>query len=234
MVTLAERGDSSGQEHDQVAALGRSLLSLATELESALGRWREQLQAEFGEQVEVPAVRGERQRAIAALTDLFNPKGMTASEVARQVNYDEANTYTVLDSLVKSGLLEVVASSNPRRWRMSRNQRKDRVFLASRLINEGEWTTYGDIAVAVFGNLRMARAIGRITANPTFANPHRVLGANGIVHSDWSDAQGNGPDYCQALLEREGLNFVAGHADKSQHVNFEELRARLARAESQA
>jgi alkylated DNA nucleotide flippase Atl1 len=222
----------SEHDNDPAVALGRSLLDLASGLESVVGRWREQLQAEFGEHVHLPAVRGERQRAIAALPELFNPNGMTASEVARRADYDEANTYTVLDSLVKSGLLEVVPNSNPRRWRMSQSQRKDRVFLASRLIDEGEWTTYGDIAVAVFGNLRMARAIGQITSNPAFANPHRVLGANGIVNPEWVDGQGNGPEYCQALLEREGVRFIAGHADKGQQVNFEELRARLAQAAS--
>jgi O6-methylguanine-DNA--protein-cysteine methyltransferase len=43
----------------------------------------------------------------------------------------------------------------------------------------GEWTTYGDMAIAVSDNIRLARTVGRVAAkNPAFANPHRIRKRN--------------------------------------------------------
>jgi alkylated DNA nucleotide flippase Atl1 len=54
--------------------------------------------------------------------------------------------------------------------------RRDRMLRVTHLVRPGEWTTYGDVAVAAFNNWRMARAVGQSAQrNPAFNAPHRVL-----------------------------------------------------------
>jgi alkylated DNA nucleotide flippase Atl1 len=181
-----------------------------------------------------PTIRGTWQRKIARLPGLSLDRGLTAGEVSREVTYDEANTYTALGGLEKAGLLEQVPDASPKRWRLAVKHRRDKILAASRVIAGGEWTTYGDIAVAVGGNVRLARSVASVAAkNPTFANPHRVLLKGGLIAPDWRDDDGNGPDECERRLRAEGVDFGEdGAADQKARIGYEELQARLAELDS--
>lgn len=174
-----------------------------------------------------PTVRGAWQRKIAPLAGFSREQGLTAGEIAREVKYDEANTYTVLASLEKSGLLEKIPGTSPKRWRLIDKHRHNPILRASHIIGEGEWTTYGDVAAAVSGNVNQARSVARVAStNPAFANPHRVLNAGGRIHPDWHDDEGRGPEECERRLREEGVNFLDGEAQGSR-IDYETIAQRL-------
>jgi alkylated DNA nucleotide flippase Atl1 len=175
-----------------------------------------------------PTVRGTWQKKIAPLAGFALAQGLTAGEVAREVGYDEANTHTVLASLEKSGLLEQVSGTSSKRWRLADRHRRDRILRASHVIGEGEWTTYGDVAAAVSGNVLHARSVARVAStNPAFANPHRVLSAGGKIHPDWHDDEGRGPDECERRLREDGVDFIDGKAQGTR-IDYETMKERLA------
>ena len=181
-----------------------------------------------GAEESIPTVRGTWQKKIAPLAGFLLAQGLTAGEIAREIEYDEANTYTVLASLEKSGLLKEIDGTSPKRWRLADKHRSDRILRASHLIEKGEWTTYGDLAVAVSGNVKRARSVARIAStNPAFANPHRVLNAGGKIHPDWHDDEGLGPEECERRLRKDGISFVDGKA-QGIRINYETIQERLA------
>jgi DNA-binding IclR family transcriptional regulator len=67
---------------------------------------------------EVPQLKGTIQRRIIAVPEMFTEAGMSASEIATELQYDEPNAYTVLRSLTDAGVVEQVEGATPRRWRM--------------------------------------------------------------------------------------------------------------------
>jgi alkylated DNA nucleotide flippase Atl1 len=98
--------------------------------------------------------------------------------------------------------------------------------MASR-VRRGEWTTYGDISIAVRGDTKAARSVGRAAAAvPTFPHPERVLMDGGVINPNWHDSEGRGPDYCKQLLEEQGVTFADDRADPSRRVTWDELRRR--------
>lgn len=177
---------------------------------------------------EAPVPKGEIQRRIVRLSELGTETGITAGEVAKRLSYDEANVYTVLSSLEKAEVLETVPGAAPRRWRLTLKHRRDRILRLSRLIPEGTWTTYGDFAIAVYDNWRMAVTIGRVASkSPAFANPQRVLMSGGKVHEEWKDDEGNGPEECVRRLGEEGVPFIDDRADPERFIGWEQLKALL-------
>jgi alkylated DNA nucleotide flippase Atl1 len=207
-------------------------------------RARERAHAEFArdlavlvgeDMVDVPQLKGAIQRRIAGLPQLATADGMTAGEVARQLAYDEANTYTALNSLEKAGLVEVVSGATPRRWRLTVKHRRDRILRLSRLVPKGRWTTYGEFSIAVYDNWRMAITVGRVASkNPAFANPHRVLRSGGVIPPDWADDEGRGPEECERRLREEGVSFNDnGQADPNRFIGWEELKRLLEQHESE-
>jgi alkylated DNA nucleotide flippase Atl1 len=224
-------GAGAGREAALIA------LNLFRDLEQAMGRaaagMAALLEADVAE--EAPAVKGAWQRKIARLPGLSLEQGMTAGKIAHGVGYDEANTYTVLNALEKSGLVELVPGSSPKRWRLGVKHRRDRILRASRVIRAGEWTTYGDIAVAVADNVRLARTVGRVAAkNPAFANPHRVLKNGGVIPSDWRDDDGRGPEECERRLRHEEVPFTDdGHTAPSAYVGWSVIKDRLAEIDAE-
>jgi alkylated DNA nucleotide flippase Atl1 len=205
-------------------------------LERAYGEFAQSLAATIGDDViELPALRGSVQRRIAALPNLATIEGMTASKVAAELNHDDANTYTALNGLEKTGLVETIEGVNPRRWRLTEKHRRNRVLRLSRLIPEGRWTTYGDFSIAVYGNVRMAIAVGRVAAkNPAFANPHRVLKAGGVVDDDWRDEKGRGPEECKRRLTKEKVWLASKDvANPKLTLKWDELEGLLGEAETE-
>jgi alkylated DNA nucleotide flippase Atl1 len=205
-------------------------------LERAHGDYAQSLAAELGEDVvEAPALRGAVQRRIAALPSLATIEGMTAGQIAEELDYDEANTYTAVNGLEKLEMVELIEGSNPRRWRLTTKHRRNRVLRLSRLIPAGRWTTYGEFSIAVYDNVKMAITVGQIAAkNPAFANPHRVLNAGGIVNDEWSDGRSGGPDVCKERLREEKVWLTAeDRADPDSFVGWEELQRLLKEAEAE-
>jgi alkylated DNA nucleotide flippase Atl1 len=174
-------------------------------------------------------VRGKVQKRVFGLPGMYTERGMSAGEIAGELEYDEANAYTVLDALSKAGHVELVERFTPRRYRMTVKHRRDRILRLSRVVPEGRWTTYGDFSIAVYDNWRMAITVGRVASrSPAFINAHRVIWAGGVVKDVWKDDQGGGRDQCIARLAREGVTFPDGaHADEKLFVPWQELKQLL-------
>src|SRR4051812_20793142 len=106
--------------------------------------------------------------------------------------------------------------------------RDSRYFRIARCIRPGEWTTYGDVALAANRDARAAMSVGQAAATlPDFPNPHRLLKADGTIAPKWCDAAGRGPEECQRLLEAEGVTFADGKADPGCRVTATTLTIRL-------
>lgn len=174
-------------------------------------------------------VRGKVQKRVFGLSSMFTERGMSAGEIAADLEYDEANAYTVLDALQKARHVEQVEGFTPRRYRMAVKHRRDRILRLSRLVPRGRWTTYGDFSIAVYDNWRMAITIGRVASrSPAFINPHRVIWSGGIVKDVWSDDQGGGRDECISRLADEEVTFPDGvHADEDKFITWQELKQLL-------
>jgi alkylated DNA nucleotide flippase Atl1 len=173
----------------------------------------------------VPELRGRVQKLIVALPEMYTEAGMSAGDIARRLDYDEANTYGVLKSLTETGVAEEIENEKPRRWRMAVKHRRSRILRMSRLIPDGAWTTYGDFSIAVYDNVKMAITVGQVASkNPAFVNPHRVLWSGGEIRDKWRDDEGNGPEECERRLLDEGIEITDGVADKASFIGWEELK----------
>lgn len=180
--------------------------------------------------VEVPIGRGDRQQQILDLPDLAAESGMKTSDVANRINYEVPNTHSTLQALERNGLVELVSGASPQRWRLApryRNTAPVFMRIASR-VRRGEWTTYGDISIAVRDNTAAARGVASAAAkNPKFPHPERVLKDGGFISPNWADSEGRGPDYCKQLLMADGITFNGeGCADPARRVSWDELRMR--------
>lgn len=182
-----------------------------------------------GDQDLTSRARGARQREILAVSGLRSEEGLRTGEVADAITYDEANTWNVLRSLEAQGLVETVPAAQPQRWRIAAVYRRSAApyLEMAAHVRPGEWTTYGDIALAVRGTVAAARAVGRAAARlPHFPAPHRVLQLGGVIPAHWHDENGGGPEECRRRLEAEGVTFNADHADRNQLVEWHELQRR--------
>jgi alkylated DNA nucleotide flippase Atl1 len=204
--------------------VGDALLTLAGDLESTTPA------PDFeAEEVEIPVGRGQRQQQILEVSGLATEEGMKTSDVATAIDYEVPNTWSTLQALERAGLVEMISGVTPQRWRLApRYRTTGAVFMrmASR-VRTGEWTTYGDISIAVRDDTKAARGVGRAAATlPDFPHPERVLMEGGVVNPNWHDSEGRGSDYCEKLLRDQGVRFINGHADPSQRVTWDELRQR--------
>lgn len=160
---------------------------------------------------------------------------MTSREVAAATNGDEPNCHTALKALVTKGIVEVVEGSSPQQFRLAVSHRRNRVVRLSRLIEAGEWTTYGDFSIAVYDNVNMALPVARVAAHhPAFASPHRLLQAKGSVSEGWHDEQGNhDPEECKGRLREEHVwDDATDSAQPDKRIGWEELQTRLAEDEA--
>ncbi|MDG4764202.1 MGMT family protein [Solwaraspora sp. WMMD406] len=206
-------------------AQGDLYLNLAADLEAAAQVPDLTADAE----VEIPTGRGQRQQQILAVPGLSTENGMKTADIAAAISYDGPNTHTSLQALHKAGLVEPVPGASPQRWRLAPRYRTTSVVfmrMASR-VREGEWTTYGDISIAVRGDTKAARGVGQAAAAlANFPHPERILMEGGRINPKWRDSQNRGPEYCRQLLESQGVRFDNDLADASQRVTWDELRRR--------
>lgn len=212
---------------DLARAVGDALQKFALVMEESSGLVRDPA---LDEHIELPAGRGQRQTQILELDGLSSDQGMKTAEIAAEINYEVPNTYSALQALERNGLVELLTGVTPQTWRLAPRYRNSApVFkrIASR-VQEGEWTTYGDISIAVRGDTKAARGVGRAArAVKDFPHPERVLNDGGMIHPNWKDAQGRGPDHCRCILTEQGVTFDEdGHASISQRVTWDELRRR--------
>lgn len=181
-------------------------------------------------EVEVPVGRGQRQQAILGLEALAGEEGLKTADIASAINYEATNTHGTLQALDRAGLVELVPNASPQRWRLApRYRTTSSVFarIASRL-RDGEWTTYGDISIAVRGDVKAARGVGQAAAKlRDFPRPAQILMEGGRINPQWRDADGRGPEECHKRLEQVGVRFVDDeHADPLQRVTWDVLRER--------
>jgi alkylated DNA nucleotide flippase Atl1 len=177
---------------------------------------------------------GKRQQEIAELTGLNSDRGMRASEIAAEISYDAANTHTALKALKDRGVVEELrpAEGEGPRWRLAPAFRgaSDPYVRMAAFVRAGEWTTYGDISIAVRGDTSGARAVGRAAAMlPHFPTPHRVLWSGGRVPPTWKSHASPDPDpeECIRRLQEEHVTFdEKGQASRKHYVSWDTLVAR--------
>lgn len=167
--------------------------------------------------------------AIVRLRGMALDDGMTTADMAQQLRESASTIDDALTGLLSEGKVEQLVGTTDR-WRLAPTLRStaDLYMRVAGLIREGEWTSYGDLSIAVRGDLKGKQAVGRAAATfPRFPNPHRVLRKGGEIPNEWRDWSGNGPEACKALLAAEGVNFTEdGRASPGSYVTGEELIAR--------
>jgi len=153
---------------------------------------------------------GPRQLQIVELPGLAAEEGMKTASVAAAIDYDIPNTYSALQVLARSNVVEQVAGKEPQHWRLARRYRADsRTFArVADLVGPAEWTTAADVSIAVRGDIQAADSLARAGLS------HRVLA------TPLADEQ-------RKALEAEGVNFMAdGQADPRQRIGWEDLSHR--------
>jgi alkylated DNA nucleotide flippase Atl1 len=214
--------------------LGDLLLEFANELETDFQPEATEFAFAEGAPPDPAAgVWGFRQKQVLELPALDSETGMRTAEIAAVINYDEPNVYNTLRSLQEREVVELVAGTRPQHWRLTgrfgswHRGTSDPYLRVAELVRPGEWTTYGDVSVAVRGDTKAARAVGRAAATLAhFPNPHRVLKEGGVIPDGWLDSDGQGPEECRSRLKNEGVKFVGDHASPNQRVAWDELLRR--------
>lgn len=219
-----------------------AIAQLAREIAGALHRYADAVDAEAAtptaglatEPLDPEAEHdlGHRQRQILEeLRPLRGAEGLKTSQIAQAIGYEVPNTQTTLQALVRKGIVEMIPGIQPQTWRLAPKYRAVGAGFAqvAGLVAEGEWTTYGDVSIAVMGTPVGARGVGRAAATmPDFPYPHRILMKGGEISPDWHSDDGEGPEECRRRLEADGVRFDAdGKADPAQRVAVEELMDRL-------
>jgi len=95
---------------------------------------------------------------------------------------------------------------------------------ALELLEPGQWTTYGELAVVAGTN---AQTVGNFMNKTAADGAHRVLGKDGrpAIGFAWSDGRA---DNVRDVLDVEGVQFdESGAASEGQHVRTEDFRAFL-------
>ena len=154
-----------------------------------------------------PHPRGPRQQQIVdLLMDDISEDGLKTGEIAGEIGMDQPNAYTTLQALQAQGLVEMVPGAQPQRWRVvSQYRRGRRIIAAANAVQEGEWTSYGEIGFLTYGHYQAGLAVGRVmSTSPDVAHPHRVLEHTGHIPDGWVGA-GGGPEECKRRLVSEGV-----------------------------
>lgn len=206
-------------------------VKLASRIADALQGYVREMTAEFSETAEPESATGmgHRQQQAYELLKAAPEEGLKTADIAQAMDgYDVPNAYLTLRSLVNRGLVELIPGSSPQRWRAIRDRGSSTPYLlAAQAVRAGEWATYGDVSIAIRGDDRAARAVGRAAAKlPDFPSPHRIIGAGGTIPDGWRDHEGQGPEECQRRLEADGVTFTDARADPMRRLPWEVLRER--------
>src|SRR5262249_17085924 len=135
-----------------------------------------------------PPALGRRQQQIFDVLADTGLTGMRAVDVARAIGGDQANTHTSISALATRGIAERIPGEDGPRWRPTATYpgAPDPLLRMAGHVPVGEWTTYGDISLAVWGTTNQARAVGRAASTSRhFPNPHRVLWNGGRIPPTW-------------------------------------------------
>ena len=161
------------------------------------------------ESVELPTARGPRQQEIAELLVAAPDEGWKTGLIAQLVKMDQPNAYLALQALQKQGVVELVPGADPQRWRLlPRYRQRQQIFAAAGLVQPGEFTTYGDISLVVYGHARGGQAVGRVAAkSDDFPYAHRVLGKGGWIPPHWRDGAA-GPEEAARRLREEQVEVL--------------------------
>ena len=151
---------------------------------------------------------GRRQQQIVELTGLATEDGLKTAAVAAEIDYEVPNTYSALQALARSQVVEQVPGKEPQHWRLVRRYRATSqafVTMADH-IRPGEWTTATDISIAVRGDVHATGELLKARLS------HRIL----------ADAT---PDAeVRTILAAEGLPFDPdGNADPSRRLTWDAL-----------
>jgi alkylated DNA nucleotide flippase Atl1 len=172
------------------------------------------------ESVALPTARGPRQQEIAELLVAAPDEGWKTSLIAQLVKMDQPNAYLALQALQKQGVVELVPGADPQRWRLlPRYRQRQQIFAAAGLVHLGEFTTYGDISVVVYGHARGEQAVGQVAAKSDhFPYPHRVLGKGGSIPPHWTSGTA-GPEEAARRLRDEDHVEVLEDAERGYFVH---------------
>jgi alkylated DNA nucleotide flippase Atl1 len=177
---------------------------------------------------------GERQREMVDVLRVTGDSGQTTSGICELMGgYDTANAHVSLRSLQSRGVIEEVPGQKPIRWRLAGRYRAtaDPYLAIAEQVKVGEWTTYGDISVAVRGDTKGARAVGRAAAMlEHFPHPHRVLQSGGRIPDGWrsSTSEEPNPEECRRRLAAERVKFDEhGRASRENYVAWDILVERV-------
>ncbi|MBO0813486.1 MAG: VOC family protein [Microlunatus sp.] len=104
---------------------------------------------------------GKRQRQIVDLVGLTTEDGLRTAEIADAIDYDTPNTYTALQALARSQVVEQVPGGTTQRWRLVQRYRKANSEFEQAIdrLAPDEWTTAADLSIAIRGDLAAAEAI---------------------------------------------------------------------------
>jgi hypothetical protein len=208
---------------DESAALERAI--------AALNRYLDRDQSRRERMPQPRASRGPREDAVLALTELGQPAGLSAADIALRVDYKVTNIYKVLQGMLDAGLLERLPGSSPQRWRLARQRHEGiQTFIAmAGTVRAGEWTTCADLSLALRGDTSAAWMVCWAASRlPDFPAPHRVLLDGGRLHPYGHEHERPRPGVINALLTSERLGFdTFGRAERTRRVGWDELKARL-------
>jgi DNA-binding MarR family transcriptional regulator len=177
---------------------------------------------------------GRRQREIATLASLDTDEGLSTSEVAREIDYDAANTHAALYALAARGVAESFRHDEHTRWRLTARYRSANPYLPiAQLVTAGEWTTFDDISLVVHGDLRHGREVMRASVELPDCPAHRVLPPGGQVPRAWRsyETKTADPGECVRLLAGEGVAVDGdGRASRVHYIGWDLLAERAADA----
>jgi uncharacterized protein len=156
---------------------------------------------------------GKRQLQIVELPGLADEEGMKTADIATAIDYELPNTYSALQALVRNQVVEQVPGREPQHWRLVRRYRATSRAYATvaASLQPTEWTTAGDVSIAVRGDTQAARAIAAANLS------HRIL----------PDL----PPPADSLvpLREEGITLLPdGRPDPASRVSWDELSRRVA------
>jgi predicted enzyme related to lactoylglutathione lyase len=158
---------------------------------------------------------GKRQLQIVELPGLADEDGMKTADIAAAIDYELPNTYSALQALVRNQVVEQVPGREPQHWRLVRRYRATSRAYArvAESLQPGEWTTAGDISVAVRGDTQAATAVAAANLS------HRIL------------PDPMPPTQMLAPLQDEGIALLPdGRPDPARRVSWDELSRRVAAA----